>query len=118
MCPAGSRTTSPRPCRRQEEIVWSWDAKYAARAARMRASEIRELLKLLDQPHIISFAGGIPDPELFPTDAFRDAYANVLSGAGAGAALQYSVSEGFLPLRQWLVQHMATLGVPCATDNI
>ena len=96
----------------------SWDEKYAARAERMRASEIRELLKLLDQPHIISFAGGIPDSELFPKDAFRDAYANVLAGAGASATLQYSVSEGFLPLREWLVQHMGSLGVPCTTDNI
>src|SRR5260221_12776470 len=114
MCPAGSRTASPRPCRRQEEIVSSWDEKYAARAARMRASEIRELLKLLDQPHIISFAGGIPDSKLFPRDAFREAYDNVLSGDGAGAALQYSVSEGYLPLREWLVAHMDSLGVPCA----
>jgi len=103
---------------RQEKIVSSWDEKYAARAERMRASEIRELLKLLDQPHIISFAGGIPDPVLFPKDAFRQAYADVLSGEGAGAALQYSVNEGFLPLRQWLVQHMATLGIPCTADNI
>jgi DNA-binding transcriptional MocR family regulator len=102
----------------QEKIVSSWDEKYAARAARMRASEIRELLKLLDQPHIISFAGGIPDPELFPKDAFREAYASVLSGGGAGAALQYSVSEGFLPLREWLVQHMGGLGVSCTADNI
>lgn len=96
----------------------TWEEKYAARAERMRASEIRELLKLLDQPHIISFAGGIPDPALFPNDAFRAAYENVLSGEGAGAALQYSVSEGYLPLRAWLVDHMSSLGVPCAPENI
>ena len=46
----------------------------------MKASEIRELLKLLDQPDIISFAGGIPDPALFPTDAFRDAFTAALTG--------------------------------------
>lgn len=96
----------------------SWEDKYAARAERMRASEIRELLKLLDQPHIISFAGGIPDPKLFPSDAFREAYSNVLSGEGAGAALQYSVSEGYLPLREWLVDHMGSMGVSCTPDNI
>lgn len=96
----------------------SWEEKYAARAERMRASEIRELLKLLDQPHIISFAGGIPDPKLFPREAFRQAYDNVLSGPGAGAALQYSVSEGYLPLREWLVDHMGALGVPCKPENI
>lgn len=96
----------------------SWEDKYAARAERMRASEIRELLKLLDQPHIISFAGGIPDPKLFPREAFHDAYGNVLSGEGAGAALQYSVSEGYLPLREWLVDHMGSMGVSCTPDNI
>lgn len=96
----------------------SWEDKYAARAERMRASEIRELLKLLDQPHIISFAGGIPDPKLFPSEAFREAYSNVLSGEGAGAALQYSVSEGYLPLREWLVDHMGSMGVACTPDNI
>lgn len=45
-----------------------WSGIYAERAERMRASEIRELLKLLDQPDVISFAGGIPDPMLFPTE--------------------------------------------------
>ncbi|TIL68181.1 MAG: PLP-dependent aminotransferase family protein, partial [Mesorhizobium sp.] len=71
----------------------------ASRASRMKASEIRELLKLLDQPDIISFAGGIPDPALFPADAISAAYSSVLGGAEAGAALQYQVSEGYLPLR-------------------
>ena len=96
----------------------SWDEKFATRAGRMQASEIRELLKLLDQPDIISFAGGIPDPKLFPDKAFGDAYAELLASAGAGAALQYSVSEGYLPLRQWIAAHMADLGIACAPDNI
>ncbi|MCB1397268.1 MAG: PLP-dependent aminotransferase family protein [Rhodobacteraceae bacterium] len=84
----------------------------------MKASEIRELLKLLDRPEIISFAGGIPDPALFPAEAFRDAMAEALSGAGAGVALQYSVSEGYRPLRAWIAGQMAALGVPCDADNI
>jgi hypothetical protein len=85
----------------------------------MAASEIRELLKLLDQPGIISFAGGIPDPALFPLAEVRAAYASVLGdGASASSSLQYSVSEGYLPLRQWIVGHMGKLGVPCEVDNI
>ena len=84
----------------------------------MKASEIRELLKLLDQPDIISFAGGIPDPALFPAEAIRDAYADVLGGAEAGAALQYQVSEGYLPLRRWLAGQMGKLGVACDEGNI
>ena len=96
-----------------------WEPAYAARAERMRASEIRELLKLLDRPGIISLAGGIPDPALFPAKEAQAAYAAVLGDAAlAGSALQYSVSEGYLPLRQWIVAHMGTLGVPCHEDNI
>ncbi|MBZ9871844.1 PLP-dependent aminotransferase family protein [Mesorhizobium sp. BR1-1-9] len=90
----------------------------ASRSSRMKASEIRELLKLLDQPDIISFAGGIPDPALFPADAIRDAYADVLGGSEAGAALQYQVSEGYLPLRRWIAGQMGKLGVVCEEANI
>jgi DNA-binding transcriptional MocR family regulator len=95
-----------------------WEPHYARRAERMRASEIRELLKLLDEPGIISFAGGIPDPALFPVAEAREAFAAALSDASAGHALQYSVSEGSLLLRQWIVGHMGGLGVPCVPDNI
>ena len=96
-----------------------WDSAFAVRAAGMRASEIRELLKLLDQPDIVSFAGGIPDPALFPGEAIRDAYVELLGHNGeAQQSLQYSVSEGYLPLRAWLVRHMAGLGVECDVDNI
>jgi DNA-binding transcriptional MocR family regulator len=90
----------------------------ASRSSRMKASEIRELLKLLDQPDIISFAGGIPDPALFPAEAIRDAYAAVLGGADASAALQYQVSEGYLPLRRWLAGRMGGMGVACDETNI
>ena len=91
---------------------------FASRSNRMRASEIRELLKLLDQPDIISFAGGIPDPALFPHEAFREAYASVLGAASANAALQYQVSEGYLPLRRWIAGAMGRLGAPCDEGNI
>jgi DNA-binding transcriptional MocR family regulator len=96
-----------------------WTSHFAERAKRMTASEIRELLKLLDQPDIISFAGGIPDPNLFPTAAIAAAYHNVLSDpARAKAALQYAVSEGYKPLREWIAGYMARLGAPCGPDNV
>ncbi|WP_171236177.1 PLP-dependent aminotransferase family protein [Ruegeria sp. HKCCA6837] len=91
---------------------------FATRASRMKASEIRELLKLLDQPGIISFAGGIPDPALFPADAFSQAFQAALGPQTQAQALQYSVSEGYVPLREWLVQHMREIGVTCDIDNI
>ncbi len=95
-----------------------WDSLYARRASRMSASEIRELLKLLDRPDVISFAGGIPDPELFPAEEFRQAYQEILGGPDAGRALQYGVSEGSPRLRDWIVSHMRTLGVDCDPGNI
>ena len=95
-----------------------WDKHYAPRSTRMAASEIRELLKLLDQPDIISFAGGIPDPKGFPNDEIAAAYRRILASPVASAALQYSVSEGYAPLRTWIVSYMASLGVPCTLENI
>ena len=100
-------------------LAAEWEPRYAGRAARMRASEIRELLKVLDQPGVISFAGGIPDPALFPVAEAAAAYASILADpVSAGGGLQYSVSEGYLPLRQWIVGHMAKLGVTCDADNV
>ncbi len=96
----------------------NWENIFASRTSRMKASEIRELLKLLDQPDIISFAGGIPDPDLFPTEDFQKAFAAVLSDERQTAALQYSVSEGYAPLRQWIVSQMAKLEIECEIDNV
>lgn len=96
----------------------NWEQVFASRASRMKASEIRELLKLLDQPDIISFAGGIPDPALFPAAEFQSAISDILTGPRAEAALQYSVSEGYKPLRDWIAGQMAHIGVPCDADNI
>jgi len=98
--------------------VLNWEHVFATRMAHMRASEIRELLKLLERPDIISFAGGIPDPALFPDEAFKAAYADIFSGDQAAAALQYSVSEGYKPLREWLKGEMEKIGIACTADNI
>lgn len=95
-----------------------WENVFATRSKRMRASEIRELLKLLERPDIISFAGGIPDPALFPHDEFQAAYKDILGGLEANAALQYSISEGYKPLRTWLVGELAKIGIPCTEDNV
>ena len=101
------------------ETAIDWTSHYATRAARMGASEIRELLKLLDQPGILSFAGGIPDPAFFPSAAVQVATAGILgTPATSNQALQYAPSEGYRPLREWLMAHMAGMGVPCGVDNI
>ncbi len=68
--------------RPQAAVDWSdW---FAGRVSRMHASEIRELLKLLERPDVVSFAGGIPDPALFPMDAIRRAYADILGRSRVG----------------------------------
>ncbi|MGF9691635.1 PLP-dependent aminotransferase family protein [Rhizobium sp. 0TCS1.26] len=95
-----------------------WDHIFATRSGRMRASEIRELLKLLERPDIISFAGGIPDPALFPAQAFNEAYQEIFSSPQVNAALQYSVSEGYRPLREWLVGEMKKIDIECTVDNV
>jgi DNA-binding transcriptional MocR family regulator len=96
-----------------------WESVFARRASRMQGSEVRELLKLLALPGIISFAGGIPDPALFPIKAAAHAYADILSHpATASQALQYSVSEGYPPLKEDIIGLMSELGVIATQDNI
>ncbi|SMB95841.1 PLP-dependent aminotransferase family protein [Deinococcus hopiensis] len=73
----------------------------STRASRMNASAIREILKITQQPDVISFAGGLPAPELFPLEDVRRAADTVLTKYGP-SALQYSTTEGHLPLREWI----------------
>lgn len=79
--------------------------EFAERMKFMKASEIRELLKVTEQPEVISFAGGLPAPELFPVDALREITARVLGESGR-QALQYSTTEGFKPLRERIAERM------------
>ena len=94
-----------------------WTDRFSPRMAHVRASEIRELLKLLDQPDILSFAGGIPDPALFPVARIQALYSQVLAEAGE-QALQYSVSEGLPSLRRWVAERMTRAGAPCDAENV
>ena len=90
---------------------------YAERMQRVKPSAIGELLKLGAEPDIIAFGGGFPDASLFPMDALRQTYDQVFSRYG-GEALQYSISEGILPLREKLAIRMQNAGVACGTGNI
>jgi DNA-binding transcriptional MocR family regulator len=100
-------------------MSFDWSSVFAGRAARMGASEIRELLKVLEEPDVISFAGGIPDPDLFPIEAFKTAYNEALSTKdSASRALQYSVSEGAPELKRWIASYMGSRAMPCGPENI
>ncbi len=75
--------------------------EFSRRARTLTSSAIREILKVTASPDVISFAGGIPAPETFPVDLLHAASERIFSGE-AREALQYSLTEGFLPLRQWV----------------
>src|SRR5262245_25124582 len=86
---------------------------FSTRASRLEASEIRELLQLINREDIVSFAGGIPDPTLLPLDFVREASSAILAEDASGReALQYSTSEGHEPLRRWIAEYMERSGVP------
>lgn len=91
--------------------------KYADRMNRMKASEIREILKLTQRPEIISFAGGLPAEELFPIDEIMEINKKVLEEHGEHA-LQYSITEGYVPLRQAIAKRMRKLGLDYDEENI
>lgn len=94
-----------------------WEYRYAHRTQKMGSSVIRELLKLTEQPDIISFGGGLPAPEIFPLNEFREACNYVLDHFGP-QSLQYSTTEGYRPLREMIARHNARFSVEVDADNI
>lgn len=94
-----------------------WEYRYAHRIKTMGSSVIRELLKYAEQPDIISFAGGLPAPDVFPIKEFQAACNTVLAQSGA-QALQYSTTEGYQPLRDMIARHTSRYMVPVTPDNI
>jgi len=94
----------------------AWTSRYA-RTRTIKSSAIRELLKLTQRPEIISFAGGLPASELFPTDRFRMACCKVLEEQSRHA-LQYGATEGYEPLREMVARHIARYGIKARTENV
>jgi 2-aminoadipate transaminase len=94
-----------------------WIDRYAQRTQRIQSSAIRELLKLTEQPDVISFAGGLPAPDVFPVKEFQEACQKVLSEHGP-QALQYSTTEGYRPLREMIARHTARYGITVGPENI
>lgn len=90
---------------------------FAERVSQMESSVIREILKVTDRPEVISFAGGLPAPELFPLKEIRAAFSHVLDGDDP-SALQYSTTEGYLPLREYIAARMREKGLEAGPDNI
>ena len=92
--------------------------KFSDLAMDLKASEIRELLKLTTMPQVISFAGGLPAPELFPTEELKKVDDEVLTKEGK-QAVQYGTTEGYLPLREKIVKRMyQAFMVDCSADEV
>jgi len=92
--------------------------RLAKRMSEIKASEIREILKVTERPEVISFAGGLPAPELFPVNEIKEVNRIVLEESGT-KALQYTTTEGYRPLRIWIAERMnSRLGTSLDCDNI
>jgi 2-aminoadipate transaminase len=94
-----------------------WATRFATRTQRMRRSAVRELLKVTAQPDMISFAGGLPAPELFPMEEIRAASEAVLTRQGR-RALQYGETEGTAELRDWLARRYSTSARLLTRENV
>ncbi len=94
-----------------------WDERFALRTDNISSSAIRELLKLTSLPDVISFAGGLPAPDVFPIDKFKEAAEVVLTEMGP-SALQYGTTEGYQPLREMLARNATKYGLQISPDNV
>jgi 2-aminoadipate transaminase len=87
------------------------------RARKLTSSAIRELLKVTERPEVISFAGGLPAPAAFPVAEIRAAADRILRDT-PNAALQYSPTEGYLPLREWVAARHSQPGVAVDPSDV
>jgi 2-aminoadipate transaminase len=94
-----------------------WESQFARRTRLMKRSAVRELLKLTTQPEVISFAGGLPDPALFPLDRVREAAEAVLVRQGK-KALQYGETEGLTELRGWIAERFSSAEARLTQENV
>ncbi|MYM40789.1 aminotransferase-like domain-containing protein [Duganella qianjiadongensis] len=91
--------------------------RFSERADQLQSSFIREILKITQQPEIISFAGGLPSPLTFPVETMKAAFDKVLSENGK-VALQYGPTDGYLPLRQWIADSLSTNGAKIVPEQV
>lgn len=94
-----------------------WDTRLAAGVQGMRSSAIRDLLRLTEQPDMISFAGGLPAPEAFPAEELSAAGEQAIAEAPL-AALQYGPTEGYGPLRELVAAWLGRLGVGASPGQV
>jgi 2-aminoadipate transaminase len=94
------------------------EAPVAARLRGVASSPVRDLLALTEKPGILSFAGGLPAPELFDHQGIAAAYAAALEPRSAGRSLQYSTTEGDPELRRRVADRLSVRGLPTGPDDV
>ena len=90
---------------------------FADRMNNVHKSFIREILKVTEDKNIISFGGGLPNPKSFPVEEIKKASSKVLSKNGE-EILQYSTTEGYLPLREYIAERYSKNGLKVDADEI
>lgn len=93
-------------------------APVASRLRGVASSPVREILALTEQPGVLSFAGGLPAPELFDHEGIGAAFAAVLDADRAGRSLQYSTTEGDPELRRRVADRLTLRGLPTGPDDL
>lgn len=94
-----------------------WSSHLAQSSQHFTSSVIRDLLRLTEKPSVISFAGGIPAPECFPAEEITATAEQVLVQHPT-VALQYGLTEGYTPLRMFVVERMERLNIPVALNQV
>lgn len=94
-----------------------YEKLYSDNAKKMRSSEIRELLELSQQPDVISFAGGLPNPDAFPIDQINEIVSMILKNEGS-RALQYGPTPGLKEFRKQLADFVGKDGIDVSMDDI
>lgn len=92
--------------------------KFSARAQAFQSTAIQEVLKVTEQPDIISFAGGLPSADAFPVPEIQTAVAKVMNGEDVVGALQYGPTEGYGPLREWVANRVSRAGVTVTANQV
>lgn len=113
--PSGSSLPPPPPVPPPKDVAPA--LRLARRMDSLRPSAVREILKVAERPDVLSFAGGLPAPELFPIAAIAEAHTAVLARDGR-AALQYGTTEGFGPLREWVAARLRQRGMRVGADQV
>jgi 2-aminoadipate transaminase len=90
---------------------------FSKRALHMQPSDIREIMKITADPNVISFAGGMPDPDFFPLNELKDVAGSIIAKEGK-AALQYSSTQGYPPLREKIADRMQKMDMKVSADDI